>query len=110
MWQSIKDWFTNSSTTGIHFPYAYDADKGKPSVTLFFSYVAFYALIVSLLILHYTLYFDKTNMIYATLVTLGVFGVCMIFYLLRRRLKNVELNLNEKSIKLEGDESNGNTD
>lgn len=98
MFEGIKQFFTYGSEKGLKFPYAHDGVTGKPSVTLFFSYVAFYLTMASLIALH----FDGG--LFVASVTTAIYSCIMIIFYLIRTIKRAKIDLDDKSLDLEGTE------
>jgi cbb3-type cytochrome oxidase subunit 3 len=94
----IKEFFRMASEEGLKLPFAFDAVSGKPSVTLFFAYVTFLLALTSTILLHFT---DK--IFTATVTTIIFFVINVIFYLLRR-LTKAKVDLDDRSIELDGEE------
>lgn len=99
MFERIKEFFKFGSEKGLKFPYAFDGVTGKPSVTLFFSYISFYLAVVSLITLHF-----NTSLFIAS-VTAIVFNALMIIFYLIRTIKRAKIDLDDKSLDLEGEGS-----
>lgn len=91
----IKSIYNNMSETGIKFPFAYDAISKKPSVTLFFAYITFILMVVSLVLLHLT-----KVLLQATATSILVWVIAVVFYRLRE-LDKFKINLKDQSIDLE---------
>jgi hypothetical protein len=94
----MKELFDKWSRTGIKFPYAFDATTKKASVSLLFVYITFIFAVISNIILHF-----NEHVFTATVTVLIFWAVAMIFYLLRR-LTKTKIDLDDKSISLEGDD------
>ena len=88
-----KDWCIK----GVHFPFAHDPVTGKPSITLLFPYITFVFMLVSLVVLHF-----HVSVLPATLVTVMVWALSVVFYLLRKMTK-AKLNLGKGIVELDGD-------
>lgn len=99
MFEGIKQFFTYGSEKGLKFPYAHDGVSGKPSVTLFFSYVSFYLTIISLIALHF-----KDSLLIASITTCVYSCIMIIFYLIRT-IKRAKIDLDDRSLDLEGTEN-----
>lgn len=99
MFEGIKQFFTSGSEKGLKFPYAHDGVSGKPSVTLFFSYVSFYLTIISLIALHF-----KDSLLIASITTCVYSCIMIIFYLIRT-IKRAKIDLDDRSLDLEGTEN-----
>lgn len=96
----MKELFNSWSKTGIKFPYAFDATTNKASVTLLFVYITFIFAVISSIILHFT-----EQVFTATVTVLIFWAVAMVFYLLRR-LTKTKIDLDDRSIELEGEKDN----
>lgn len=97
MLDKIKKILEFLSVNGAHLPAAYDADKKGPSVSLWFSHVAFTVAIAGIISL---LIKDTTTGVIAAMIFSGLQTV---FYLIRR-LTKAKFDLDDKSVELEGDE------
>lgn len=104
MFEGIKQFFTYGSEKGLNFPYAKDGVTGKPSVTLFFSYVSFYMTIISLIALHF-----KDSLFVASATT-AIYSCIMIIFYLIRTIKRAKIDLDDKSLDLEGTEGSNDKD
>lgn len=98
MLQCIKDWFKFSSEKGLNFPFAYDSTTGKASVTLYFAYISFFVMMASVLALHFDL-----KLVTATIITIIIFVLCAVFYLMRR-INSFKADLKNESIQLDNNE------
>ena len=78
----------------IGFPFAIDKATGRPSVTLFFAYVAF---IISLVAVGYLLYKD---VLAGTTAALMLFFGCAVLYKMRN-LDKMKFDLQNRSFELE---------
>lgn len=87
-------------TEGMKWPFVHDPVKGKPSVTLLFFYISFFmaALAVSTSSIMLIL---KGDYLIATFMPMIMMYSGFIFYRLRR-LDSVKIDLESKSINLEG--------
>lgn len=94
----IKEFFKMASEQGLRLPFAFDSVSGKPSVTLLFAYITFVLALTSTILLHVT---DKVFT--ATVTSIMFFVISTIFYLLRR-LTKAKLDLDDRSIELDGEE------
>ncbi len=97
---SIKDLFKHASTKGVYLPVAHD--KGVPSVTLWFLYLANILAIGSLVWLHF-----KADAVVASTITIIYAVIQTVFYLMRR-IKTFKADLDDQSIELEGDNEENN--
>lgn len=94
MLNKLKELWVKSSEEGIKFPYAYDAEREEPSVTLLIMYLASVMTIVSLVALHFT------DTFIASVTTISFWALTTIFYRLRN-LDKAKIDLDDKSIELE---------
>ena len=78
----------------IKFPFAIDKATGKPSVTLFFAYVAF---IIASCATGYLIYRDA---VVGTTSALMLFFGCLLIYRLRQ-IDKFKVNLSERSLEVE---------
>lgn len=85
----------------INFPFANDLTTNKPSVTLLFAYVSFLICVASITALHF---FSQLQS--ASLISIGFFIVCLVFYRLRR-LDDVKINVKTGAVELSGDSKDG---
>lgn len=95
MLQKIKDWLNKSATVGLKFPFAHDPVLGKPSVTLLFVYITFMLAVASVITLNFT-----DSVLIASITSIGFWFLAFITYRLRR-LDNVKIDLDDKSIELQ---------
>ncbi len=96
MSEKIKKFLEESAVRGMYLPLAYDA--GKPSITMFFSYLANTLAIISLALLHV-----KGEPFVATLTTTSYAIIQTVLYMLRR-LSKAKIDLDDRSFDLEGEE------
>jgi hypothetical protein len=96
----IVDYLKASSSTGMYLPMAYDPVNQKPSVTLLFPYVTFTLAVASVIALHF-----NEKLMNASIVSIVFWTVSTIFYLFRT-LTKAKIDLDDKSIELEGDDDN----
>jgi hypothetical protein len=96
MWKKIKSLFEFSAKTGLFLPMAYDGLDETPSATLFYTYFSFVMCILSIGFL-----FFKPDVINPAIFSTLLFVICLTIYRLRR-LDNVEIDLDDKSVKLSG--------
>lgn len=87
-------------TEGMKWPFVHDPVKQKPSVTLLFFYISFFlaALAVGS---SSTMMIIKGDYLTATIMPVIMMYSGFIFYRLRR-LDNVKIDLNKKSLELDG--------
>lgn len=98
MWNNIRTWLDDKAKNGLYFWYANDRSTGKPSVTLFMAYVAFFIAACSLIALHF-----KETLLTATSMSFVFSGMMIIFYMIRE-INKASINLKDKSINLENTE------
>lgn len=96
MWNKLKALFEFSARTGLFLPMAFDNDKEGASVTLFFSHVSFCLTLISIIYL-----FFKPDVLSPAISSMMLFAFCILVYRLRR-LDDVEIDLDDRSIKLKG--------
>jgi hypothetical protein len=95
----IKDLVLKANRIGLPLPMAHDSVTGKPSVTLLMFYTGLVSSIISIAMLHD----NPDKYLSATLVTLLFLSLGFVFYRLRN-LDKVKLDLDDRSIELEGGE------
>lgn len=95
--QSIKQQFKEWNNPGISIPMGNDGGD-KPSVTLFFAYVSFIAVMVSLVYLH----FNPNNMT-PTLISTMIWSIALLIYRLRK-IDSLKFNLQEKSFEIDAED------
>lgn len=101
MLEQIKSFMKFGAEKGLYFPFAYDSEHQRPSATLFFAYISFYIAIFSLIILHF-----KLELLTATIMAFVFNGLMIIFYMIRK-LTKAKIDLDDKSIELDNDETKG---
>lgn len=101
MFAYIKSLYLNLCDKGLRVPVVYDAVTKLPSVTLFFTYITFLMVVISLVLLH----LDK-QLWQATVTTICVWVLAVVFYRLRA-LDKVDVNLKNESIDLEDNQKDG---
>ncbi len=93
-----KQW----SEVGIRWPYLFDPTTSQPSITLGLLYLTSILMLSSVLALHFV-----DGILTATLTSIMVWILAYVMYRLRR-LDSFKLDLDDKSIQLNGsDESEG---
>ena len=97
--QKLKEIWTAWCTTGIHWPYLFDPTTNQPSITLGLLYITSLLMIGSLIGLHI-----KDDLLTATLTSIMVWILAYVMYRLRK-LDSFKINLEEKSIELDGDDN-----
>ncbi len=100
MWSKFVTWLEENRDYGFSFWYAYDPISQQASITLFMAYVSFIMSIISLIALHFS-----SGLVVATGMSFLLTFVMVIFYLIRS-LNKAEINIKEKTLKLESGESN----
>jgi hypothetical protein len=98
MIQKIKELIKKSCTNGIYFPFAHDPVTKIPSVTLLFPYITFILAMSSVIALHF-----KQTLLIPSLVSILFWALSVIFYMIRT-LQKAKIDLDDKSIELEGEE------
>jgi len=99
-WDKIKTTWSRWSTKGMSWPFVHDPVKSKPSVTLLFFYITF-CITACTIIGSSTMLIIKGQYLQATIMPMLSWFSAFVFYRLRR-LDSVKINLNEKSVELEG--------
>ena len=95
MFKFIKESYRNVCEKGLRVPFAYDSFTKQPSITLFFAYVTFVVMMLSLIGLHI-----YKQILQATLLSVLVWVLAVVFYRLRE-LDKVKIDLKDQSIDLE---------
>lgn len=98
----VKVW-EKWSKEGMQWPFVHDPVKNKPSVTLLFFYIAF-CISTGTTIASSTLMLIKGEYFTATIMPMLTWFTAFVFYRLRR-LDSVKIDLDDKSISLEGGEN-----
>lgn len=88
------------SDEGMKLPFVFDSRTKKPSITLLFAYVTFINMIISLILLHVW-----QSLLIATSASILVWVIAVIFYRLRN-LDKAKIDLDDKSIELQGGSDN----
>lgn len=96
--EKIKQFFKFGAEKGLYFPYAFDAERKVPSATLFFAYISFYIAAISVILLHF-----NEKLLTATIMTFIFTGMMIVFYMIRK-LNKAKIDLDDKSIELDGTE------
>lgn len=96
--QKLKEW----SKRGMHWPFVHDPTSEQPSVTLMFFYISFViaALIVGASSIASLI---KGDYLTATFMPITMYVLGFVFYRLRR-LDSFKIDLDDKSIELDGGE------
>lgn len=100
MLEKIKQFLEFSAKNGLYLPLAYDGDREVPSVTLLFAYTSF---VMCLLSIGYT--FINNGAITPVVSSIMLFIISITMYRIRR-LDSVEVDLDDKSIKIKSDTTN----
>lgn len=100
MLKALKEFWVNISNNGIHAPFIHDPRTKKPSITLLFAYMTFVLALVSTILLHIW-----ANLIVATGMSILFWVMAVVFYRIRN-LDRVKMDLDDKSIELEGGSDN----
>jgi len=95
MVQKLQEKLKKASEEGIKFPYAYDAVKKKPSVTLMFTYVTFVLAIVA------TVAMMVSNINLGAPMALLFWLVATVLYMMRS-IDKAKFDLDDKSVELFG--------
>lgn len=98
VWQNLKDAFGKTAKEGLYLPFAHDANRNEPSVTLLFMYIFNLCAFASIIYLHI-----KDSALTAALTTLTYSIVWTVLYMMRS-IQKAKFDLDDKSIDLEGDE------
>jgi hypothetical protein len=78
LWDGLKKLIKKSNEEGIPFAYAKDSTTGKPSSTLYFTYMTFtLAFIANLCLI-------IRDVFIGTYVAIGFWALALVFYLMRR--------------------------
>ena len=101
MLDKLKEFFIYGSKTGWNLGAAYDNDKPGPSVSLLFAHVSFYVAITAII---YLIIKDQNL---GTLAAMIFAALYFIFYMLRR-LTKAKIDLDDRSLDLEGEETKEN--
>jgi amino acid permease len=98
MWKNIKRLYLFACENGLRIPLAYDAASKAPSVTLLFAYITFIIACISVIANHV---YDGLFVATATSVCFWV--IAYVIYRMRK-LDKMKINLEEKSIELDGED------
>lgn len=99
MLDKIKQLFEFSARNGMFLPMAFDGANERPSATLFFTYFTYLLTVASII---YT-FFDN-NAFTPVVSSIILFVICLTIYRIRR-LDSVELDLDDRSIKIKGNDA-----
>jgi hypothetical protein len=97
MLKFFKQIYLDMCEQGIRFPFSYDPVSKSPSVTLFFAYISFITMFISLVLLHI-----YKQLLEATIVSTFIWIISVTFYRLRE-LDKINLNIKTGGISLEDD-------
>lgn len=97
MFKSIKNYIKDGLDQGFKVPLAKDGIEGKPSATLWFAYLSFFLALGSEI---YFIY--KGDPLASTTTAICFWVLAMVFYRLRK-LDKIKIDLNNRSIELDGD-------
>jgi hypothetical protein len=93
----IKEFVDNAAKTGLKLPFAYDPVEKAPSITLWFLHLTFTVALFGSVALYF-----KPNLLQACCFSLAFWVIAMVFYRMRK-LDKVKLDLNNKSIEIDGE-------
>jgi hypothetical protein len=100
MFSKILEFVKSWSEKGLDLPFFRAVIDNKISITLWFAYISFIIMIASLIGLHF-----KPNFLIPTTITIVVWVIATIFYLIRR-IHKAKLDFNNKSLELESPSNN----
>jgi len=100
MLSKIKEFVKSWSERGLDLPFFRAVVENKISITMWFAYISFIIMITSVIALHF-----KSNLLIPTLVTISVWVIATIFYLIRR-IHKAKLDFTNKSLELESPSNN----
>jgi len=103
MLSKIKEFVKSWSEKGLNLPFFQAVIQNKISITMWFAYISFIVMIASVIGLHF-----KPNFLIPTIVTIVVWVIATIFYLIRR-IHKAKLDFNNKSLELESPSNNSNS-
>jgi hypothetical protein len=83
-------------TEGITLPLARDADRNKPSATLWFAYISFFMALGS--VIHLTI---KGDPFLSAMTSISFWAIATIFYRMRT-LNKFKVDLDDKEIEIDG--------
>jgi len=99
----MKEFWKSLSTNGIHVPFIFDGETGKPSITLMFAYVTFVLAVISLVALHF-----RSELLTATITSITFWAVAVVLYRMRK-IDKLKFNLEERSVEVGAEDNNSNT-
>jgi len=99
---TFKEFLFYANKQGLPVPFAFDSAKGKPSITLFFTWVANMLAVVSLISLHFL-----TDVVIASALTC-VYGIVWTVLYMMRSVHKAKFDIDSRSFELESgnDEKN----
>lgn len=100
IWEKLDKAWHSWSENGMRWPFVHDPVKGKPSVTLLFFYISFTIATITVSTSS-ILMLIKGDYLSATFMPMLMMFSGFIFYRMRR-LDSVKINLQERSIDLDG--------
>ena len=95
MFKAIKNFYGNICEKGLRIPFAFDSVTKQPSITLFFAYVTFVVMMLSLIGLHV-----YKQILQATLLSVLVWVLAVVFYKFKE-FDRFKINLKDQSVDLE---------
>lgn len=98
MLEKIKKFLEFASKNGLYFPAAYDWDKEGPSVSLLFSHVSNILALITIIGL-------AIKDIQLGAVAAIIYSVLMLTFYLMRRITRVSVDLDDRSVSLENNET-----
>ena len=96
----IVNFWKSISKNGMYMPFIHDARTGKASITLLFAYLTFALAFISTIALHFSI-----GLTVATFTSILFWVISVIFYRLRN-LDKAKIDLDDRSIELEGSGDN----
>lgn len=94
---TIKRLIQVAIESGLPLPHAYDPVAKAPSFRLLAAYISLILAVVSIIALHL-----RPELLPATWTTIGFFGLCMVFYMLKK-LQQAKIDLDDREISLSAD-------
>ena len=95
MFKFLKNLYKKWSEEGLRIPFAFDSVTKQPSITLFFAYVTFVVMMLSLIGLHV-----YKQILQATLLSVLVWVLAVVFYKFKE-FDRFKINLKDQSVDLE---------
>lgn len=99
----IKQTWARWAKDGVKWPLMHDPVDGKPSITAMFAYATFILTVSSVVSLHFF-----PEILAATGVTMGFWGMATVFYLLRKITK-AKFDADDRSFELDGENATPST-